>query len=599
MFVLAPYFLVIFGDALRRGGHDDAAGARASRRSARRSTTGRRMRLRLSSHLPAMVLVQLLSTAVMLGLAGAARAARHRLGRRRLGHRPPGRWRGRLRRQHHRRPLPRRAVSSGARDGRRSRERRLRNLAADGGPRRAAAHPGRALQGGPAVAVGRRLAVSPETEGNGAGDRAGPAAPLPGPRGVAARRPVRRRPRCGDLAEQRHGAGAQGQPRGLWAYLRAEAVLFTHGLYGSPRPVARKPLVNLWHGDGPKDIRPGKGVGALIAQHLPGRQHHRSSRASRPRPSASRRTGCWSPGTPAPTSSGGRPTASGWPSSGSPATSWSGCRRSAGRARSARSGSQADDLATGADGRDRASRAACSTACARAGIQLVVKPHPMDADRRACDGVVTIDRGRPDPRRGRASTRCSGASSGLVTDYSSVWVDYLLLDRPMAFLVPDRDTYTRELFPADVLDWLPGELVEHDQAPFADVPRGPRRREARTAPGSARRSPTRIGLNPTRSSADDLVTALASAGSSGRRHPSGRRSADVRRPQHVAARRGGTAARGAGSWRTVSSDGGAPATAARAPAWAAHATPRAAATARGATGRGCSCAGRPSPATGG
>ncbi len=53
--------------------------------------------------------------------------------------------------------------------------------------------------------------------------------------------------------------------RGLWAYLRAEAVFFTHGLYGSPKPAARKPIINLWHGDGPKDIRPGKHVGSQIA----------------------------------------------------------------------------------------------------------------------------------------------------------------------------------------------------------------------------------------------------------------------------------------------------------------------------------------------
>src|SRR5690242_18870474 len=39
---------------------------------------------------------------------------------------------------------------------------------------------------------------------------------------------------------------------GVWAYLRSEAVFFTHGLYGSPRPSGRKPLINLWHGDGPK-----------------------------------------------------------------------------------------------------------------------------------------------------------------------------------------------------------------------------------------------------------------------------------------------------------------------------------------------------------
>ena len=77
--------------------------------------------------------------------------------------------------------------------------------------------------------------------------------------------------------------------RGLWAYLRAEAVFFTHGLYGSPRPTARKPIVNLWHGDGPKDVRPENGVGGLISStwfvgstrpllRLPGRRVRRTRR---------------------------------------------------------------------------------------------------------------------------------------------------------------------------------------------------------------------------------------------------------------------------------------------------------------------------------
>ncbi|MCW2773812.1 MAG: hypothetical protein JWN91_2138, partial [Nocardioides sp.] len=67
------------------------------------------------------------------------------------------------------------------------------------------------------------------------------------------------------LADQGLALVPKASPAGLWAYLRAEAILFTHGLYGSPRPQARKPIVNLWHGDGPKDITPGKGVGAMIS----------------------------------------------------------------------------------------------------------------------------------------------------------------------------------------------------------------------------------------------------------------------------------------------------------------------------------------------
>ena len=39
---------------------------------------------------------------------------------------------------------------------------------------------------------------------------------------------------------------------GLWDYLTAETVFVTHGVYGSPGSTPRKPVVNLWHGTGPK-----------------------------------------------------------------------------------------------------------------------------------------------------------------------------------------------------------------------------------------------------------------------------------------------------------------------------------------------------------
>ena len=100
------------------------------------------------------------------------------------------------------------------------------------------------------------------------------------------------------------------------------------------------------------------------------------------------------------------------------------------------------------------------------GIQLVIKPHPMDAEERRWDGAVTItDADLLDA--GASLYSLLGHARGLVTDYSSVWVDYLLLDRPMAFLVPDRHSYTRQLLPADVLDWAPGELVGPDR-PFSE-----------------------------------------------------------------------------------------------------------------------------------
>lgn len=36
--------------------------------------------------------------------------------------------------------------------------------------------------------------------------------------------------------------------KGVWRYLRAREVYFTHGLYGSPKPGRNQTVVNLWHG---------------------------------------------------------------------------------------------------------------------------------------------------------------------------------------------------------------------------------------------------------------------------------------------------------------------------------------------------------------
>jgi CDP-glycerol glycerophosphotransferase (TagB/SpsB family) len=53
--------------------------------------------------------------------------------------------------------------------------------------------------------------------------------------------------------------------RGVWTYLRSSMVLFTHGLYLSPRPPSNQIVVNVWHG------MPIKAIGRDIGQHDPPR----------------------------------------------------------------------------------------------------------------------------------------------------------------------------------------------------------------------------------------------------------------------------------------------------------------------------------------
>jgi hypothetical protein len=295
--------------------------------------------------------------------------------------------------------------------------------------------------------------------------------------------------------------------RGLREYLRAEAVLFTHGLYGSPRPVGRKPIVNIWHGDGPKDVRPDNGVGGRISStYMVGSTRLFSGHqavafdvpADRVLVTGNPRTDqFWRPVE--------RDRLAHLRITGEFVV-WMPTFR---RTRAVGAMRKQSETSDPEDGTGPAELGVLLEGLRGRGLQLVIKPHPMDAEQRLWDGAVTIT----DEDLGRAGVSLYavlGCSRGLVTDYSSVWVDYLLLDRPLAFLVPDRDSYSRALVPADVLDWVPGELVGPDQ-PFqaflADLDAAGRLGAPLRAEAAAR-----IGLNPTKTSAADLLTALHNHG---------------------------------------------------------------------------------------
>ncbi len=247
---------------------------------------------------------------------------------------------------------------------------------------------------------------------------------------------------------------------GFWAYLRSDVVCFTHGLYSSPKPCRGRVFVNLWHGDGPKRtenpefaVRPG--ATAVVGQtRLWGEKkadefgmpassvlvvgNPRIDDLVEPMTDPQRqalhellgpRFILWMPTY--------------RDSNGAGFREWSDGRRLSDTGQLASLGSHA--------------RAAAD----RHGVTVVVKPHPMDRDTYAgIPGLRTVDDEALN-ELGVSLYQVLGASSGLITDYSSVWTDYLVVDRPVLLFCPDYEEYaaTRGFNVPDLLAVAPGPLV--------------------------------------------------------------------------------------------------------------------------------------------
>ena len=244
---------------------------------------------------------------------------------------------------------------------------------------------------------------------------------------------------------------------GLWSFLTAEASFFTHGVYGCPRPAAGKPMINLWHGDGPKTY-----AGHLVPSTyvVSGSRVFGEYRAREFAVPLEKLIVCGNP----------RVADLSWPMTADQTAElgidphrsfviWMPTFRQA--KGSGLNGDWADVADVSSDTEIRAGITSGLAALISQGIQVVVKPHPLDITSRHVDGVVLVT---DDDLEHVATTlyRLLGRAAGLITDYSSVWTDYLVLDRPIGFYLPDLDDYlaTRGVYPPDSMDHLPGPSLK-------------------------------------------------------------------------------------------------------------------------------------------
>lgn len=291
--------------------------------------------------------------------------------------------------------------------------------------------------------------------------------------------------------------------RGLWAYIRSEVVFFTHGLYGDVRPPRSRTFVNLWHGDGVK-VKPTSE--AASRSLFPATWVSGGTELLTRRKAADFKLGpesvvvCGNPrveqfGDPVPPellSHLGL-------DAGQRYVVWLPTFRTS--LNNSSGGYESEEIVRDAIG------VAVQT-LRESGIRVLVKPHRQDREDRSAAGVTVIS---DDLLSAWATPLYAllGGSAGLITDFSSVWTDYLTLDRPIAFVIPDADKYVarRGLYPADLLEWIPGHRIENqeDAAAFALEVSG------RTTTSRARRSDAavRLGLASAVDVSDRLLEFLS------------------------------------------------------------------------------------------
>lgn len=97
------------------------------------------------------------------------------------------------------------------------------------------------------------------------------------------------------------------------------------------------------------------------------------------------------------------------------------------------------------------------------GLHVILKPHPLAQQQlpRLQHGHLRLVSQGDLERLGVSLYELMAAVDGMITDASSVWVDFLLEDKPLIFAFPDLDEYRadRGLNLEPYEDWAPGPVV--------------------------------------------------------------------------------------------------------------------------------------------
>lgn len=257
---------------------------------------------------------------------------------------------------------------------------------------------------------------------------------------------------------------AKNSVRGLWIFLTSRVVFYTHGLFGSPTPGRRRIHVLLGHGHGPKSATPN----GIRFQYLASLATTNSSTWGL---QVIRDLGITAEGSAVITGNPredafdekadrGRLAALGL-DPGRPVIAWLPTYRVSDHATY---GGWADGERLDTMPEYRASLRELADLCAANGVTLVTKSHVLDAQGVSDSwGIPSITtEGLMDA--GLSFYQFLQLTDGLVSDFSSVWVDYLSAGRSIGLLLHDVDSYgdSRGLNEPSILAVAADlELVDH------------------------------------------------------------------------------------------------------------------------------------------